>query len=107
MLRHRRELSLSPEQVQNLQDLRDGYYRDAIRHEADIRMAELDLQSLLRAATVDLEQAKEKLAEIERLKTELRLARIHAIERGKTLLSPEQREKLSDLLDEVQYSRVQ
>src|ERR671919_1192799 len=86
ILRHRHELSLSPQQVQDLENLRDGYQREAIRHEADIRIAEMDLQRLLKTDTVNLEQVKEKLQEIEHLKTELRFARIHAIEQGKALL---------------------
>jgi Spy/CpxP family protein refolding chaperone len=104
MLHHRYELSLSPQQVRDLEDLRDGYERDAIRHDAEIRIAEVDLQRLLKAATVDLEQVNGKLQEMEHLKTETRLARIRAIEQGKALLSPEQREKLSALLREPQYS---
>jgi hypothetical protein len=102
MLRRRHELSLSPQQVQDLEGLRDGYQREAIRYDADIRIAEVDLQSLLKSDTVDLEQVKGKLQEIGNLKAEIQLARIRAIEQGKALLSPEQREKLSALLGEPQ-----
>ncbi|HZA57206.1 MAG TPA: Spy/CpxP family protein refolding chaperone [Candidatus Udaeobacter sp.] len=106
ILRHRHELSLSPEQVQDLGNLRAGYQREAIRYEADIRIAEMDLQRLSKTDPVDLEQVNAKLQEIEHLKVELRLARIGAIEQGKALLSSEQREKLSALLGEAQYSRL-
>lgn len=106
MLRHRHKLDLSLQQVQHLEDLRDGYQREAIRSDAGIRIAEVDLKRLLKADTVDLEQVNGKLQEIEHLKAEMRLARIRAIEQAKTLLSPEQREKLSPLLGEAQYSRV-
>jgi Spy/CpxP family protein refolding chaperone len=106
MLRHRDELSLSPQQVQDLEKLRDGYYRELIRYEADIRIAEMDLQRLLKTDPVDLEQVKVKLQEIEHLKMKIRLARIRAIEQGKSLLSPEQYEKLQSLLGESRYSRL-
>jgi len=102
MLRHRHELNLSSQQVQHLEDLRDGYQREAIRYDADIRIAEVDLQRLLKADSVDLEQVKGKLQEIGNLKAEIQLARIRAIEQGKALLSPEQHEKLSALLGEAQ-----
>jgi hypothetical protein len=36
----------------------------------------------------------------------MRLARIRAIEHGKALLSPEQREKLETLIAESRYSRI-
>ncbi|HEY7557772.1 MAG TPA: hypothetical protein VIH18_23470 [Candidatus Binatia bacterium] len=94
MLRHRHELDLSLQQVQDLENLRDGYQREVIRQEADIRIARMDLQRLLKADTVNLEQVQVKLQEIEHLRTEIQLGRIRAIEQGKALLSPEQREKL-------------
>lgn len=106
MLRNRHQLGLSSEQVRDLEDLRDGYQREAIRYQADIRVAEVELQSLLRAAAVDVEQVKVKLQEIEHVKTELRLARIRAIEQGKALLSSEQHEKLQSLLGGSQYSQL-
>jgi Spy/CpxP family protein refolding chaperone len=106
MLGHRDELGLSRQQVQDLETLRSGYERKTIRYQADIRIAEIDLQRLLKVDNVDLGQIKQKLQEIETLKTEMRLARIQAIEQGKSLLSSEQREKLSALVGEAQYSRV-
>jgi Spy/CpxP family protein refolding chaperone len=106
MLRNRHELGLSSQQVQDLEHLRDGYEREAIRYEADIRIAEVELQSFLKANAVDLEQVKVKLQEIEQVKTELRLARIRVIEQGKALLSSEQHEKLQALLDGSRYSRL-
>jgi Spy/CpxP family protein refolding chaperone len=106
MLRNRQELGLSSEQVQDLENLRDGYQREAIRYQADIRIAEVELQSLLKADAVDLERVKVKLQEIEHLTTELRLARIRAIGQGKALLSSEQHEKLQALLGGSRYSRL-
>lgn len=106
MLRNRHELRLSQQQVQDLENVRDGYQREAIHYEADVRIAEMDLQRLLEAAVVDLDQVKVKLQQIEHLKTELRLARIRAIEQGKALLSPEQHQKLQSLLGDSRYSQV-
>ena len=107
MLDNRHELGLSPEQVQDLENLRDEYQREAIRYEADTHSAEIDLQKLLKAEAVDLEQIKVKLQEIEHLKVELRLARIRAIEQGKALLSPEQHGKLQALLGQSRYSQLE
>jgi len=106
MLRHRHELNLSTRQVEDLENLRHAYQREAIRYEGDISIAEMDLQKLLQTDPVDLEQVKGKLQEIERSKAEMRLARIRAIEHGKALLSPEQREKLEALIAESRYSRI-
>jgi Spy/CpxP family protein refolding chaperone len=106
-LRYRQELGLSPAQVEALDRLRTDFQREAIKRGADIRIAELDLRTLVRTDPADLEkpvdlgQAEAKVREIERLRAEQRLARIRAIEQGKAQLTPEQRTKLGTLLTEA------
>ena len=100
MLRYKDELGLSPDQVQSLDRLRADFQREAIRRDADLRIAETDLATLLEKDPVDLGQAEAKVKEIERLRADQRLARIRVIEQGKSQLSPEQRGKLRTLLTE-------
>ena len=90
--------------MHELEEIRDTYQREAIRYDADLRITELDLQRALRADAVDLDHARVKLEDIERLKVELRLARVGAIEKAKRLLSPDQRATLSTLLGAAEYS---
>jgi hypothetical protein len=98
MLRHREELALSAAQVQRLEQLRKDFEREAIRRDADLRIAEMDVATLLEADTVDLAQVEVKIHEIERVRAELRLARIRTIEQGKAQLTPEQRATLRALV---------
>jgi hypothetical protein len=100
MLRHKDELGLSPDQIQSLERLRADFQREAIRRDADLRIAETDLAAFLEKDPVDIGQVEVKVKEIERLRADLRLARIRAIEQGKSQLSPEQRGKLRPLLTE-------
>lgn len=104
MLRHRDDLGLSPEQVRALEQLRSDFQREAIRKEADLRIAEIDLASLLEAEKVDLAQVEAKIREVERLRADLRFARIRTIEQGKEQLTAEQRKKLRELISETQFS---
>lgn len=97
MLRHKEKLELSPGQVENLKRLRSDFERKAIRRRADIRVAEMELQTLLDANSIDLSQVETKIREIERLRADHRLARIRTIEEGKRTLTPEQRAKLRTL----------
>jgi len=106
MLRHREELGLTPDQVQSLERLRAEFQREAIRREADLRVGETELAALLDADPVDLGQVETKLREIERLRADLRLARIRTIEQGKAQLTPEQRAKLRSLLAEPRPPRL-
>ncbi len=98
MLQHRDELELSTVQVENLKRLRASFQREAIRRQADIRVAEMELETLLDAATVDLEQVEAKIRQIEKLRSDRRLARIQTIEKGKAQLTLAQGEKLRILI---------
>jgi Spy/CpxP family protein refolding chaperone len=101
MLDHRRELELTPAQVKELERLRTGFQREAIKLEADQRVAQLDLTTLLGAEPLELDKAEAKIREIERLRADVRIARIRAIERARAQLTAQQREKLLSLLGEL------
>jgi hypothetical protein len=100
MLDHREKLGLSSQQVQQLERIRNDFRRQAIRSDADLKVAEMDLESLLQADPVDLKKAEAKIHEIEKVKGDLRFARIRAVEEGRELLSQEQRAKLQEILDD-------
>jgi hypothetical protein len=98
MLGWRQELGLTPDQVESLERLRADFQREVIRRDADLRLAEMDLETLLRREPVDLGKVEAKVREIERLRADLRLERIKTIEQGKAQLTPEQRSRLQTLL---------
>jgi Spy/CpxP family protein refolding chaperone len=98
MLHHRSELGLSPEQVSRLETLRGEFSRDAIRRDAEIRIAELDLAALLEQEPVDLAKVEPKVREVSQLRDDLRIARLRVIEQGKAVLTPEQRTRLQTML---------
>ena len=103
MLHHRNELGLSPEQVSRLETLRGEFSKEAIRRDADIRIAELDLAALLGQEPVDLAKVEPKVREVAQLRADLSIARLRAIEQGKALLTPEQRTRLQTMLSGMQH----
>jgi hypothetical protein len=102
MLRNREKLGLSAAQVKSLEQLRNDFQKESIRKDADLRVAEMDLDGLLGAEKIDMPKVEAKVREIERLRTDLRLARIRTIQKGKEVLTADQRKKLHDLLAEQQ-----
>jgi len=98
MLHHRSELGLSPEQVGRLETLRGDFTREAIRRDADIRIAELDLAALLEQDPLELAKVETKVREVAQLRADLRIARLRTIEQGKAVLTPEQRSRLQTVL---------
>jgi hypothetical protein len=98
MLRNRQELQLTPAQVAEMERLRNEFEREAIRLEADLQIAEMELAELLRKDPVDLTQVEAKVRESERLRAQLRVARIRVIERGKAQLDADQKNRLQELV---------
>ncbi len=107
MLRHRDKLGLSNDQVKKIEQIKTDFQKESIRRDADLRIAELDLDGLLEAPTVELSKVESKIREIERLRGDIRLARIRAIAKGKEQLTAEQRKKLEELLSDTRFTRVQ
>jgi hypothetical protein len=96
LLNDKEYLRLSQEQVRKLEQLRDNYQRLSIRNDADARLVELDIAALLDAPTVDVSKVEAKIREAEKLRADLRIARVRAIEQAKAVLTPEQRNKFDD-----------
>jgi Spy/CpxP family protein refolding chaperone len=103
MLHHRSDLGLSAEQVGRLETLRGDFTRDAIRRDADIRIAELDLAALLEQEPMDLGKVETKVREVAQLRADFRIARLRTIEQGKAVLTPEQRTRLQTMLSGMQH----
>jgi Spy/CpxP family protein refolding chaperone len=105
MLDHREALGLSAAQVQALEKIRTDFQRQAIKLEADQRVAQIDLAGLLEAEPVDLARVEAKVREVERIRGDVRLGRIRAIEQGKAQLTADQRARLRALLPDPTGSR--
>ena len=106
MLRNRERLGLTAEQVKQLEQLRNDFAKESIRSEANLRIAELDLTSLLEAQPVDMPGVEAKIRDIERIRADLRIARVRSIEKGKAQLSAEQRRKLQELEADQNFAGI-
>jgi hypothetical protein len=107
MLRNRERLGLTADQVKQLEQLRNDFAKESIRSEASLRIAEMDLTSLLEAQPVDVTKAEAKIREIERIRGDLRIARIRSVEKGKAQLSAEQRRKLQELQADQNFAGLE
>jgi Spy/CpxP family protein refolding chaperone len=98
ILGHKDELGLSSEQAARLEALRSAFAREAVRRDADIRIAELDLAALFDKDPLDMPQVEAKIKELAQLRADYRIARLRTLEQGKGVLTAEQRTKLQALL---------
>ncbi|MBI3990316.1 MAG: periplasmic heavy metal sensor [candidate division NC10 bacterium] len=99
MLRHQEDLKLTPEQKEALTAIRSEFQKGAIRQSAEIQVAEVELRELLGKEPVDLGLVEAALRKVESLHVALRLGRIKAIEKGRSLLNADQQKTLQALLE--------
>ena len=110
-LRHQKDLALTPAQVDSLRKLGTDARRTAIKQQAERRLAELDLRTLMAPDPADpnkprdLAKIETKVREIEKLRADGRVAQIRSLEQSRQVLTPEQREKLRTLLSQRMQHR--
>jgi Spy/CpxP family protein refolding chaperone len=93
LLKHQKEIGLTPEQVTKLKGLQMDLTRTRIRLEADMKLAEAELAALADDEKTDLGSLEAKIKQTEASRTGLRMAVIKAKRDALAVLTPEQREK--------------
>ena len=97
-LRHQKELNLSSDQVANLEKIRSLFRDQSTPIQEQLRATETELRGLLEETPVNLIQAKLKIEQSEKLRSQLRYMRAEAIENGRSVLTAEQRDQLKSLV---------
>lgn len=97
MLEHGQELGLNSEQEKKLRDLRTEFSKESVRKTAEIRVAQIELDSLLEQEQWDLARIDPKVKQLATLQGDLRFARIKTLAAGRAVLTPQQLEKLQQV----------
>jgi Spy/CpxP family protein refolding chaperone len=99
------ELSLSADQAAQLRKLRIEGRKQAIRQHADLAIARLELAELMDAPTVDEKAVAAKVKAISDLQAAALKARTDERLAMRRLLSPEQQEKMKQLMQRNRWER--
>ena len=93
----REELGLSDVQKADIRKSVEGARRERLRKSTDLRIAQMDLRSLLRAEKVDEKAVTAKLAEVHAAQGALMKIRVDSVLSMKRILTPEQQKKVSEM----------
>ena len=104
LLKHAKEIGLSPEQVGKLKSLQLDFKRTEARLEADTKVAELELQALVDDEQADLSTVQAKVEQLKKAEGACLFAGIKAKHHAASLLSPDQREKERALHEHMKSS---
>lgn len=91
------DLGLTDVQKADIQKARETARRERLRKTTDLRIARLDLRSLLRAEKVDERAVAAKLAEAQAAQGALLKLRVDSVLAMKKILTPEQQKKMAEL----------
>src|SRR2546422_7694697 len=93
LLRHHKDLGLSEEQRVKIKAIATDYTKTRIREEADLKLAEVDVRTLVHNEKAELSAIETALKKSESAHTALRLEGVKALRAAAAVLTPEQREK--------------
>jgi periplasmic protein CpxP/Spy len=93
LMRYEKELGLSEGQSSKVRTIATEYAKSRIRGEADLKLAELDVRTLIFNEKTELPAIKSALRKSESARTALRLEGVKALRAAAAVLTPEQREK--------------
>jgi Spy/CpxP family protein refolding chaperone len=99
MWKHLMGLGLDDKQKEALQALRSKTVKDMVRKRADKQIADIELKDLLDKDVVDMKAVEVLVKKKESLKTAMFLAHIKAREEMKSILTPDQRKRLKEMMD--------
>ena len=97
-LRHQQELSLTSDQVANLEKIRSNYQAQGTPVAQQLRGIEQQIRTALQQTPANLPQVQQLISQAEPLRSNLRYMRIEALENGKSILSQQQRDQIKTLL---------
>ncbi len=99
MLKHLMALGLSDKQRDAAKALHEKMLKEMVKKKADAEIASIELRDLLDKDPVDMKAVEAAVKKSESVRTEMFLTHIKAHEEMKSLLTPEQRKKLKDIME--------
>ena len=97
-LRHKSDLNLSSDQVNSLETIRTNYQNQMAPPREQVRSIGKEIADLMQQTPADLILVKSKIQEAEKPRSDLRYLRLEALEKGKAVLSQQQRDQLNNLI---------
>ncbi len=96
-LRNHEELKLTDDQVKRLKDIRDAFSKKSVKERAEMKTRRIDLKRALDTEKIDFADVEKKIREVSNMRVDLRIARLKAIQEGKSVLNAEQQKQLSKI----------
>jgi len=97
-LEHAAKLGLTEDQINKIKPIHLEMEKKAIRNNADLKIAEIELKEIMEVKDFDLEKATAQVKKIEDLKTDHHLEVLKAMKEVRSILTDEQFKKMKEMM---------
>lgn len=105
-LRAGKQLNLTAEQKTTLEQIRGDFKKDSIQKKADLKVAQTELQEIMKKETPDFAASREKIKQISAMREQMKLAMLDASEKGYNVLTEAQKQKLQQIKEVIKERRM-
>lgn len=98
VMMHAEELGISEEQVEALRNRHSEAMKQMIQNKCQIKMNMIDVKNAVMREEIDMPTAESKIREIGKLKGDMFVAMVQAMNEMRHILTPEQRKKVRDMV---------
>jgi Spy/CpxP family protein refolding chaperone len=100
ILKNLMSLGLDEKQKEAVKEIARETMKETIKKRADLYITRIDLRDLLDKDSVNMKAVESKLKQIGSLETDIHLSHIKALEAIKSKLTPDQRKKLKEMMEQ-------
>jgi Spy/CpxP family protein refolding chaperone len=93
------KLGLDQKQKEAVHEMIDKTAKELIKKRSDLLISKIDLEDILQRDPIDISAAETKMRQMEAMKTDMFLTHLKALEEIKSMLTPEQRDKLKGMME--------
>jgi len=98
-LKNADKLGIDEKQKGQLEEIRTRYTKDIIGQDAELKIAEMELDALLGEKEIDLPKVNEAIRKVAGVEAQIRYLRVEAFTEARKVLTDEQRKRLKELME--------
>lgn len=106
LLKFKDEIGLTPDQVNKISKMQDGFKEATIKKQADIKILELKLESYMKEEKIDRAKMEKMIRDIGKMRTDFQIEHINYLLDLKNILTPEQVKKIDEFKKNRMHDRM-
>lgn len=98
MMMHKEELGISDDQIAKMRDIHVNMLKKKVQLKSQIKLDKIDLKSMIMQEQVNMQEVEQKVRDMMKLKGDVKLTWIQAMQDMKNTLTPDQRKNIKMMI---------